>query len=80
MRLGCCIIADFLPKITCEQKKPILPDEGEIALKPSKPGVIITIAREHGFSGKQIGKLIAQKLGIPFDYKERMALPTTKAV
>ena len=45
-----------------------------MALKPSKPGVIITIAREHGSSGKQIGKLVAQKLGIPFYYKEMVAL------
>ena len=37
-------------------------------------GVIITIAREHGSSGKQIGKLVAQKLGIPFYYKEMVAL------
>lgn len=44
------------------------------ALKASKPGVIITIAREHGSSGKQIGKLVAQKLGIPFYYKEMIAL------
>lgn len=27
------------------------------ALRPSKPGVIITIARQHGSSGKQIGKI-----------------------
>ena len=37
-------------------------------------GIIITIAREHGSSGKQIGKLVAQKLGIPFYYKEMVAL------
>lgn len=43
-------------------------------LKPSKKGVIITIAREHGSSGKQIGKLVAEKLGIPFYYKEITAL------
>ena len=46
---------------------------GEI-IKPSKPGVIITIAREHGSSGKQVGKLVAEKLGIPFYYKEMTAL------
>ena len=40
----------------------------------SKPGAIITIAREHGSSGKQIGKIVAQKLGIPFYYKEMVAL------
>lgn len=43
-------------------------------LKPSKKGVIITIAREHGSSGKQIGKIVAEKLGIPFYYKEMMTL------
>lgn len=44
------------------------------ALKPSVPGVIVTIAREHGSSGKQIGKAVAQKLGVPFYYKEMIAL------
>ena len=49
-------------------------DNPDIALKPSKPGVIITIAREHGSSGKQIGKCVADALGIPFYYKEMIAL------
>ena len=43
-------------------------------LQPSKKGLIITIAREHGSSGKQIGEILAKKLGIPFYYKEMMAL------
>ena len=43
-------------------------------IKPSCQGVIITIGREHGSSGKQIGKLVAEKLGIPFYYKEMTAL------
>ena len=55
--------------------KPITADDGDpVALKPSRPGVIITIAREHGSSGKRIGKLVAQQLGIPFYYKEMIAL------
>lgn len=41
---------------------------------PSRPGPIITIAREHGTAGKQIGALVAQRLGIPFYYKEMTAL------
>lgn len=49
-------------------------DNPDIALKPSKPGVIITIAREHGSSGKQIGKYVANALGIPFYYKEMITL------
>lgn len=46
----------------------------ETALKPSCPGMIITIAREHGSAGKYIGQLVAQKLGIPCYYKELAAL------
>ena len=49
-------------------------DNPDIALKPSKPGVIITIAREHGSSGKQIGKCVANALGIPFYCKEMITL------
>lgn len=55
-------------------KKQTVGEESTVALKPSKKGVIITIAREHGSSGKQIGKLVAEKLGIPFYYKEMTAL------
>lgn len=44
------------------------------ALKASEKGVIITIAREHGSAGKQIGKVIAENMNIPFYYKEVAAL------
>ena len=43
-------------------------------LRASKKGVIITIAREHGSAGKQVGKVIAEKLNIPFYYKKVAAL------
>lgn len=43
-------------------------------IRVSQPGVIITIAREHGTAGKQIGKLVAERLNIPFYYKEMTAL------
>lgn len=46
----------------------------EAAIQPSHPGVIVTIAREHGSSGKQIGRLAAEKLGVPFYYKETTVL------
>lgn len=39
-------------------------------LRESHPGVIITIARQHGSQGKYIGKLVANKLNIPYYYKE----------
>lgn len=49
-------------------------DKKDVAIKASRKGVIVTIAREHGSSGKQIGKLVSEKLGIPFYYKEMTAL------
>lgn len=46
----------------------------DLVIKPSVQGTIITIAREHGTAGKQIGKLVAEQLNIPFYYKEMTAL------
>ncbi len=43
-------------------------------LQQSKKGLIVTIGREHGSSGKQIGKVVAEKLKVPFYYKEVAAL------
>lgn len=48
--------------------------ENNETIKKSKRGVIITIAREHGSQGKYIGKLVAEKLSIPYYYKEMTAL------
>lgn len=53
---------------------PILDKTSPSIIRPSKPGVIITIARQHGSSGKEIGRVVAEKLGIPFYYKEMTAL------
>lgn len=50
------------------------PAEPQSILQTSCPGVIITIAREHGTAGKRIGQLVAEKLGIPCCYKEMTAL------
>ncbi len=44
------------------------------SIASTHPGVIITIARQHGTCGKQIGKLIAEKLEIPFYCKELTAI------
>ena len=46
----------------------------EKVLQDSKQGIIITIARQHGSQGKYIGKLVAEKMGIPYYYKELTAL------
>ncbi|MBQ0099212.1 MAG: cytidylate kinase family protein, partial [Firmicutes bacterium] len=49
-------------------------EETETVIKQSKEGAIITIAREHGSMGKQIGRIVSEKLNIPFYYKETTAL------
>lgn len=45
----------------------------------SRPGVIITIAREHGSAGKEIGRLVAEELGVPYYYKELLAVAAKKS-
>lgn len=50
------------------------PAQPQSVLQPSHPGVIITIAREHGTAGKRVGQLVAEKLGVPCYYKEMTAL------
>ena len=72
--VGMVFYRQFLDSDYVRKTPDILLEQHEVALKPSKPGVIITIAREHGSSGKQIGKLVAEQLGIPFYYKEMVAL------
>lgn len=69
--VGVIFYVKFLkdPYVTSEKKK-----HEDVVIKPSRKGVIITIARQHGSSGKQIGKLAAERLGIPFYYKEMTAL------
>jgi len=42
----------------------------ETKIKKSKQGVIITISREHGAGGREIGKEVAKLLNIPFYDKE----------
>ena len=57
------------------KEAPLLDKEhSAVILQPSHPGAIITIARQHGSSGKEIGRLVAKQLGIPFYYKEMTAL------
>ena len=69
------LLSEYVQKENSE----IISNNSEVTLHKSKPGVIITIAREHGSSGKQIGKLIAERLGIPFYYKEMIALAAHKS-
>lgn len=77
-------IADFIAMIAAVSmtvcfmrslgKETQIDEPAKSVLKASKKGVIITIAREHGSAGKQIGKEAAEKLNIPFYHKEVAAL------
>lgn len=49
-------------------------DKNTATLVASHPGVIITISRQHGSAGKEIGRLVAERLQIPYYYKEMMAV------
>lgn len=61
------------------QKNEAEPKEEETMIASSKPGIIVTIAREHGTQGKQIGKQIAEALSVPFYDKEIVALAAEKS-
>jgi len=43
-------------------------------IQKSKKGIIITISREHRTGGREIGEVLAKRLGIPFYDKEISAL------
>lgn len=55
-------------------KSSVAPTTTPVSIRESRPGVIITIAREHGSQGKKIGELVAKQLNIPYYYKELTAL------
>ncbi len=70
-----CICFFFVfKKRDAKKRQGKVPVPENSALQPSVPGPIITIAREHGTCGKQIGGTLAKKLGVPFYYKEVAAL------
>ena len=56
-----------LNRSTDEQETPV-------SICATHPGTVVTIAREHGSCGKQIGELVAKELDVPFYYKELTAL------
>ena len=49
-------------------------ENSDSSIHATRPGTIITIARQHGTCGKQIGELVASKLNIPFYCKELTAI------
>lgn len=72
--LGLVYYRQFLAHPYVKDAPLLTADHPATVIQPSRPGVILTIAREHGSSGKEIGRQVAQRLGIPFYYKEMTAL------
>ena len=74
------VVAAVLLVVTLRQMRPnaqaaaVSGEVKPVALQPSHPGLIITIAREHGAGGRVIGKKLAEKLGVPYYDKEITAL------
>ncbi len=48
--------------------------EKTVSIHETHPGTVVTIARQHGSCGKQIGELVAKRLNVPFYCKELTAL------
>lgn len=61
---GGCIIA-FLSKLKREETNANY-EKGDVEIKKSIAGTIITIEREHGAGGREIGKELALALNIPY--------------
>lgn len=64
----------FMVRLWSELSQRPAEETGMAVLQPSRTGIILTISREHGSAGKQIGQLVAEKMGIPCYYKEMIAL------
>lgn len=64
----------FFKSLDSESEKIADNTSENLIIKPSQKGVIITIEREHGSAGKYIGQIVADKLNIPYYYKEMIAL------
>ena len=72
--LGLVYYRQFLAHPYVKNAPLLAPDHPETVIQPSRPGVILTIARQHGSSGKEIGRQVARRLGVLFYYKEMTAL------
>lgn len=73
MVVATALTLSFFRQLKEEEAKP----QAETApslIRPSHPGPIVTIARQHGTAGKAIGRQVAQALGVACYDKELAAL------
>lgn len=68
------IVALTLSFFRALKRMPAHTREAPAKIQPTHGGTIITISREHGTAGKQIGKLVARQLEVPYYYKELTAM------
>ena len=73
--LAVCLTLHALALMNKKEKEVVAEDTAQI--KESRQGVIITLARQHGASGREIGKLLAEKLGAPY-YNKDLTLLTAQ--
>ena len=69
---ACAMLIKVFRQISSDGCKAETPNE--TAVLPSRQGVIVTISREHGAGGMEIGKKLAAKMGVPFYDKELTSL------
>ncbi len=69
----------FFKKLNSKAKTDVVLEENvqTPVIKNSSQGVIVTISREHGAGGREIGQKLAEKLQIPF-YDKEIALLAAK--
>lgn len=74
MVVATALTVGFFRQLKEQEAQPQAPEEALPGIRPSHPGPIITIARQHGTAGKGIGRQVAQALGIACYDKELAAL------
>lgn len=72
MMVAVCLTWRYFKTIEHGESRGPVPEHAVI--RPSHPGPIVTIAREHGSCGKRIAQLVAERMGVACYYKELTAL------
>ncbi len=69
-----CLTVDFFRNLKKDVKSSEDAASPAPVIRASNPGIIVTVAREHGSAGKRIGQLLADKMGVACYYKETTML------
>ncbi len=74
MVVATALTLGFFRQLNAQEARPQALEETPSVIRPSHPGPIVTIARQHGTAGKAIGRQVAQALGVACYDKELAAL------